>query len=321
MDVITTLPPLGIDILVLLLVVVIKSLVTRLSSYNGLSFFHFYCQQLANKVNKPNNSDSQRKVAGFIASLITLVPVLIILWLFENYVELSVIWHALLLYFSLGSFGHIAAAKRIKRYSEQQLKEQTRHELAPWVLRDVKQLSFMGMHKACIEMVQLRFIQHQFAIAMYFLLLGPYVALTVRMLIDMHHCWNPKKQAFQYFGLFVSWCSRCLLWAPTRLYIVALSTVNFNRPVLLSNKVPSNLLFEFNNKIALAALASIIDVKLGGVAMYDTEKKRVTEFNQQARVPSADDIERTINQLNLVKILSFGGLICVMIILALMPQT
>lgn len=317
MDTIATLPPVGLNIVVLLVVILLKSLITRLSSNSHLSFFHFYCQQLANKVNKPSNSAGQRKVAGFIACLITIVPVLLILWIFEYYVELNIVWHAFLLYFAFGSFGHSRAVKNIRTYSEQQLKEDAREALSPWVLRDVKKLSLMGINKASIEMLQIRFLQHQFSIACYFLLLGPYVAITTRMLIDMHHCWNTKKNAFQYFGLFAQWSVQSLMWLPTRLYTLVLSVANLARPVFLSNKVPNHLMFSTNNNIALAAMASILDIRLGGVAMYDEEKQRATEFNQSANAPSAIDIDRAIGQLNSVKILTVGVLLGVIVILVI----
>lgn len=319
MDIINNLPPLGIDIVVLLLVIAIKSLITHLSSNTGLSFFHFYCQQLAGKVNKPNNSNQQRKIAGFIACLITIVPVMIILWLFESYVELNIIWHALLLYLSLGSFGHVKAAKNISLSSQKQLKDQARQQLAPWVLRDVKQLTFLGMHKACIEMLQSRFLQHQFAIAFYFLLLGPYFALSARILIDMHHCWNLKLKTFQPFGLFANWCTQWLLWLPTRLYTTVLFLVNITRPRISKMTSFSTVIFSINNNLALAALASILNVKLGGVAMYEGEKQRAIEFNGNARMPNTDDINHAIGQLNLVKTLALGSLICIVVVLAIIP--
>ena len=93
------LPKLTQDILMLLMVVAIKSLIARFGNLNQTSLFTLYCQRLSDKVNRPINSNKQRKIAGGIACVITLSPVIIILWLFADFVAVPWLWQALLLYF------------------------------------------------------------------------------------------------------------------------------------------------------------------------------------------------------------------------------
>ena len=86
---ILTSPYLYSAVITLLLVIALKALVSQFITQQHLAFFNFYCQRLADKVSKPSNSARQQNISGLIAILITLLPIVAILWLFEVFIEIQ----------------------------------------------------------------------------------------------------------------------------------------------------------------------------------------------------------------------------------------
>ena len=192
--------PFASSVLILLSVILIKTILSRFIIHEPLQYFRFFCGQLADKVNKPNNNKSQQVIAGIIAILVTLLPLIIILWLFESFIEVPQIWHALIMYFALGSFGLTKKSRDIAQALIANNNYQAKQILSPLVLRDTDKLSNLGLSKTCIEMQLLHKLQQGFIVACYYLIAGPLAAITFRLLLEMHYSWNTKIQHFQFFG-------------------------------------------------------------------------------------------------------------------------
>lgn len=317
MDFIASLSSFTQNVFLLLIVIAIKSLITLLSTPSNTSFLAFYCQRFSDKVNKPNNSVQQQKIAGLIATLITIAPIVAILWLFEGLIQVSWLWHALLLYFSLGSFGAISKAKSVAKHIQQQDKQSAREQLANWVLRDVNTLSPLGLHKASIEMLTLRYLQQQFTIAFYFLLLGPYFSFTLRMICELHYNWNSKLKTFRAFGYLPKACFRLFLWLPERIYFLMAIFLNATKPVHKFISYSSQFLFKSGSKLTLSMMACSLGVKLGGVAMYQGEKVRHDVFNPAGKQPEHTDVLMVTKQIRLHQILSLVLLIAMVVLIEL----
>ena len=85
-------------------VMLIKWLLQAAIPHQPLTFFSTYCQLLADKVCKSDNSESQQRISGVVALLITFVPLWLMLWLFADFVAAELLWQGLLLYLALGNF-------------------------------------------------------------------------------------------------------------------------------------------------------------------------------------------------------------------------
>lgn len=323
-DVYNALPQIAQYILVLLGVVFCKISFNKISpsltQQSAFIFYRFYCQQLAEKVNKEKNSDSQRKIAGFIASVITITPLIIIVWLFEEFIAVPVIWQALLLFAALGSFNLNNLGKAVATQLNVQDKYQAKQTLSPWLSRDSDQLSPIGISKACIEMLILRKFQQQFAIGFFFIFIGPLAALSFRLLLETHYSWNIKHHQFRFFGRFINKTINVLQWLPSRLFLLLLVLTSINQNILLFWRLVKKLFFTNNNSIIIAYCAYILGIKLGGVAMYSKNKIRRVSFNEQGQQPQAKDIIATMKQLNLVMTLAFGILISIVIVTAILVK-
>jgi adenosylcobinamide-phosphate synthase len=302
-------------VLLLFSAIIVKATIAHFIKHEPLRFFRFYCDRLADKVNKSQNSAQQQKVAGAISIVITLVPLLIILWLFEDFISAAWLWHGLLLYFALGSFTLAKESKVIAQALVANQKYLAKKTLNPLVLRDTEQLSTLGMSKTSIEMQLLKTVQLYYAVCFYTLLAGPLAALSYRLLLEMHYSWNVKQQKFTHFGLTVSKAIAVLQWLPMRLFTFVLLFTTLGQNMVLFWRLIRGYFFQLNNHMALYCLGLSLEVKIGGVAMYQLIKFRRSSFNEQARQPEPKDIIHATNKVR--QVLTFSAVIVITLAVSL----
>lgn len=305
----TSLSAFSYSLLLLFVVVICKAIISHFIPHEPLRFFHFYCQKLNDKVNKSTNSAQQQTVAGFIAILVTLLPIAIILYLFEAFIEVNILWQALLLYVAIGSFNLTNVNKTIAQSLAAKQTYFAKQTLKPWVLRETEQLSSIGLSKTCIEMQLLRTLQQGYAVAIIFLLAGPLAAIMYRLLLEMHYCWNTKLANFSHFGLYSKHLINIIQWLPIRVFALLLLFTSIGKNFVLFWRLSRQMFFQLNNNIALLLLALSLEVRLGGVAMYDDQnqgkyKLRKTSFNDLARQPQVTDIIHGSNKIKSIIYLS-----------------
>jgi len=312
---INTLPEAAFSILILLLVVCLKLLITKLSPSQSLPVFQLYCQRLADKVNKESNSQNHRVIAGFIATVITFIPLVVILWLFEDFIALPWLWSAILLYFSFGPFTLNKTALQVAKSLTAHDKYQAKQLISPLVLRDIEQLSSLGICKTTIEVLLLKKLQLQFIVGFYFLIFGPLAAISFRLLIEMHYSWNIKQHQFQAFGKTINNIVGIFQWLPSRLFLFLLLLITINQSIVLFWRLVKQYFYTLNNSVVISYCAYSLGIKLGGVAMYNKHKVRRLSFNDQGRQPEPKHIVQAIKLTNLVMALAVGLLISTTIIL------
>ena len=298
-------------LLLLFAVVFIKSLIGRFVEHQPLSFFNFYCQKLSEKVNKTTNSFKQQTIAGFVAIVITLSPLIVILWLFELFIEVPWLWQGFLLYLAIGPLNLNASSKTIAQALVANQNYLAKQTLQPLLLRETEQLSKMGLSKSSIEVQLLKTLQQNVVVCCYFLAFGPLVALSYRLLLEMHYSWNIKQSSFKYFGQQADILVKLMQWLPVRLFTLIMLMMHSKQNLLLSWRLIRGKFFQLNNDIALHCFALNLQVRLGGVAMYNKNKLRKPSFNDHARQPEPTDIIHASRKLKYSLIFSAIGLIMV----------
>jgi adenosylcobinamide-phosphate synthase len=306
-------------VLLLFAVILIKVLVSHLIIHQPFNFFNFYCQKLSNKVNNTQNSVKQQTTAGFIAVVITLVPLIIILWLFEMFIEVPWLWQAFLLYLAIGPFNLIVSSKSVALALVANQNYLAKQTLQPLLLRDTQQLSKIGLSKSCIEMQLLKTMQQNFVVICFFLVFGPLLALAYRLLLEMHYSWNIKQTTFSSFGKQVNILINVLQWLPVRLFTLMMLCIHSKQNLLLFWRLINGKIFQLNNDIALHCLALNLQVRLGGVAMYGGVKLQKVSFNDQARQPEPTDIIHTSTQLKYT-LMIYSAMLIITAILGFLVQ-
>jgi len=297
--------PFTYSIVILYGVIILKFLASYLANHEPLSFFRVFCEQLATKVNKSKNSASQRRISGLVAIVVTLVPLLIILWLFESFIAAAWLWQGFLLYLALGNLQLAITSKEIAKLIVARKNFEAKQLLNPWVLRETQQLSSLGLSKSCIEMLLLRSVQNLFTIGIVFLLLGPLAALAGRLLIEMHYSWNNKQKSFQPFGHAIAYLVNVVQWLPSRIFSLILLLSCIGKNFTLYSRLSRSYFFQLNNNYPLSLFALSLEIKLGGVAMYQGSKLRKISFNDHGRQPQATDIIHASKRISQIFYFSF----------------
>lgn len=321
MTVLTELTPFSYHVLILVIVLLIKSLVCHFIAHEPLRFFQFYCVQLAHKVNNSKNSAQNQTIAGLLALLITLAPIVIILWLFADFVAVDYVWQGLLLYLALGSLNlgqiNLGIAQALVA-KQNYLAKQT---LKPLLLRETEQLSQVGLSKAAIEMQLLRSLQQIYVVSFLFLIFGPLTALSYRLMLEMHYCWNTKLQQYKDFGFYSQLFTQLIQWLPSRLMAILILLSSLGQGSLLFWRLTRGHIFKLNNDFYIAVHAFSLAVRLGGVAMYQGEKLRKAAFNDLGKQPEPRDIIKTNRKVNYCIISSLILLVLLALIWQLTMQS
>jgi len=298
MTILTELTPFSYQVLILIIVLVLKSAISHFVAHEPLRFFQFYCLQLSNKVNKSQNSTQQQTIAGLVALLVTLLPIAIILWLFADFVAVDYLWQALLLYFALGSLNLAQINKSIAQALVAKQNYLAKQTLNPWVLRETEQLSIVGLSKAAIEMQLLRSAQQVYVVSFLFIGFGPLAALSYRLILEMHYCWNGKLKNFKHFGFYSQLFVQLIQWLPNRIMALLILFSTLGQGGALSWRLMRGHFFTLNNNFIIGVHAFSLAVRLGGVAMYQQEKLRKPAFNDLAKQPEPRDIIKASNKIN-----------------------
>ena len=288
--------------LLLGLVILLKWLITRVTPLDSFQFFRLYCQQLALKVNKAQNTNTQRVIAGWLALLISFTTIIIIVWLFEDFIEVLWLWQALLLFLAIDGFHLGRTGKKFAKTLVANDTYQAKQIIKPFLLRDCKQLSIMGLSKAFIEMQMLKTLQLLIMPCCLFLLSGPLAAFSYRLLLEMHYSWNTKCSHLIEFGKPIAFIINVLQWLPSKICSLLLLLLSFNSQTLLFWRLMKSDFFKLNNNMLLHCFALVNGVQLAGVAIYGNEKQlgeklRRAAFNTKARQPQPSDIIHADNRI------------------------
>lgn len=266
-------------------------------------YFRFYCARLADKVNKPERTNKQQFIAGIIALVVTLVPLAVILYLFEDLVEIPWIWHAILLWLAVGwhqvRYQSLEIADALKRGQKQLARE----KLAPWVLRQTDRLSPVGLVKATIEMHSVKAQQQLFAVIFYYLVAGPLAALIYRLILEMHYSWNPKLERFRFFGACATALTNLFQWLPCRIVTILMLLILSGKHFSLFCRLLSKDFFSAKSALLVHCHALSLGVQLSSPAMYQGIKLRKPVFNDKGRPPEIQDIRKSVDVLEQIQII------------------
>ncbi|QOL26059.1 cobalamin biosynthesis protein [Thalassotalea sp. LPB0316] len=307
------------QICLLFAVIATKAIVTRLSEVEPLQAFAFFCQQLAKKVNKPaQNSPNQQVISGFVAILITICPIVIILWLFADFILIPELWQAMLLFFALGGFGVKRQSLKMAQAIKGQNTYQAKQDAQRLLLRKTDNLSSLGLTKANIEAQILHFLQQQFVVALLFLSFGALSALSYRLLLVMHQQWNIKQPDFNDFGQPIHRLINLITWLPSRLLGIMMLLTSIGQNFLLKWRLARGHFFKLNNDFVIHLFALNLGVCLGGVAMYQDTKLRRVSFNESAKPSEISDVINASKQVLTLQLFSMViiGFICALAIVS-----
>ncbi|MEP2652005.1 MAG: cobalamin biosynthesis protein [Paraglaciecola sp.] len=273
---------------ILIFVVLIEKFIYLPDKYHPLTLLKLMAYGMANKVvpSKPRQK-RQQQIAGVLAPLILLVPVCTIIAVFTLLPQFPLFFESMMLLTALKFQYVIKQTKKVTQALRSEKKILARQMLAPLVLRETEKLSPMGMVKANIESVLLRFCYQYCSVIFWYLIAGGVGALIYRVLYELSHSWNVKQNRFKYFGVPTRKLIHILQLAPSFLACCSLIlafNLRLGSAALMQRKSYKNL-----SMFVLNISASTMGISLGGPAFYNNQKVRMPNCGAQKKVTLADN--------------------------------
>lgn len=290
--------------LLALLMMLLSALLPLPASYQPLQLFRLVAIAMVNKVNKAGDSTAQQLLSGCLALLLLLLPVLALASAFAELSEWPELWHALLLYCCLDWQQHRQQALAISQSLDKQQLNLARDLLQPLVLRKTQQMSAVGICKACIESLSLRFAKQWFSVLFWFMVGGGIAALAYRLLQELQQCWNPKRPQFQYFGRPAAILVKWLSFIPLMLCGALLAMLRNWRQSIHYLRLSQDGNLGLPQRWVLSACSAALARNLAGPLYYGNEKQRRVRIGPVTE-PQSSDIRLWLNLCRQLQVASF----------------
>ena len=273
-------------LVILLLAVLIDQVWRWPSASHPLNGFRLLAEAMARKV-KPNESDSvkQHSISGALAALLLIVPWVALVSFFLLIAEYPQAFEAVLMILLI-DFGHIR--RRYVAFSSALGKGNkllAKQLLQPMVARDTLPLSDIGLGKAAVESLLLRFHYQYCATLLWFVVAGPVAALTYRLLLTLSWQWHTKRKGFRYFVRPVRKLVQ-LLNTPT--VIISATLLALCSHPKLAWQALQTCPVRDRTSLLLAVFAAPMRILLGGPARYKSRMYRYTRVGGERELSFSD---------------------------------
>ncbi|QFU21671.1 cobalamin biosynthesis protein [Shewanella eurypsychrophilus] len=258
------------------MVLIVSLLLSRIAplprNFQPIVWFGYLARELASKVNKPNRAASQQIIAGTLAAILLILPFWLIIYFLLQLAAFPWFFEFVILYTCLNDDNFKQVAAEVRQSLNSADKERARSLLTPWLYRDTKQLSSVGISKATIEKLVTSPVYGTVATIVFFGIGGAPLVLACRMIKKLELCWPPINPKFNHFGKPVYWLSASLFLVPSWLWNFSLAIQGGPKTVLmLFNPLP-NKGASYNCLNTCAIAASTLHIELGGPMKFNNQR-------------------------------------------------
>jgi adenosylcobinamide-phosphate synthase len=241
------------------------------------------------------NAIRQQNVSGSLAAIVLLLPFCSILAVFKYLSEYPIFFEGLMLLIALRFQDITKQTRRVSAALSKHQKMLARHALSQIVIRETQKMSPLGIVKANIESLLLRYSYQYCSVIFWYLLTGGLGALTYRLVYELSLCWNTKLTRFRHFGQPVRSVINILQWLPSKLASLSVvSAVNINQG---SAAIFQRVSYQCNHVFVLNLCGASLGIELGGPAYYEKQKVRTRKCGGDRQVILADNL-RAIAAIN-----------------------
>lgn len=262
-------------------------------AYHPLSFFAAFCDALANKVHPdPQRPATQQRVAGLLAVILVLGIPLILLACLYLFASWALILDAIVLLFCANWQPYLQQLEKIRQSLNKELMGLARVQARLLLLRDTENLSRMGLIKALLESVCLRFSQQVIATIFWYLLTGAIGLLCYRLCQIASQRWSVKLPKNRHFGAAACYLHQVFCFIP---YCLSLGLLYLQSQRKSSSIVSTTADTPMpRSKLwLLRQLSKTLQVNLLGPVFYQRQKVKRLRLQQQ-REPDLADLTRLL---------------------------
>lgn len=281
-------------VIMVLCAVFLDYLLGEPTRYHPLTFYGRLVARLEKRFYPPRErSPNHFLLAGLLAWLILVVPLIIpAIWL-SNLPLIGIIVSVIGLYVALGGQSLAEHAQTVQSALEADNLRYARERLGMMVNHDIRELDEAGVCRVAIESVLENGNNAIFATIFWFALLGLPGVVLYRLAYALDAMWGFKNERYLYFGRAATQVMDILNWLPARM--TALTYVLIGRVWrYFPTWVAQARQWKGNNAgWLLACGAGGMGLKLGGPVRYHGHEE-VRPWLGMGRVPIVDDINQSI---------------------------
>ncbi|WP_164517500.1 cobalamin biosynthesis protein CobD/CbiB [Pseudoalteromonas rubra] len=226
---------------------------------------------LAQKVYRPKAPNSYQLLSGSMAFILPMLIILLILAAL-GYLSFYPQWLGGLVLFFCLDIQHERRAKRIAILLKQQQKAAARQLLGAMVKRDVEKLSLMGICKACLDSLALRGMRHFYLVMVFYLIGGPLLALSYKLMLLCDHAWRSKMRPDTAFIKPLQLSLAILEWLPVRLFVLMIALTQNLGKTLHYLKHYGQFYHPASSGWILALFAASLNTQLAGPRFYQQQR-------------------------------------------------
>lgn len=280
----------------LLLIIFIERYLLWPDKYHPISLIRALAMGMQAKVlSSETSSIGQQKISGSLACIVLLLPFIAILVVFKYLSEYPFFFEAIMLLMALRFQDIPKQSNKVTAALSKNQKMLARHALSQIVIRETSKMSPIGIVKANIESLLLRYHYQYCTVIFWYLLTGGVGALLYRFIYELSLSWNCKLQKFKYFGQPAQKSTYILQWLPSKLaslsFVIA---VNIRQG---TNALCQRLSYQCNHLFVLNLCGASLGIELGGPAYYGQKKMRTQKCGGDRQVILADN-DRVLSAIN-----------------------
>lgn len=263
------------------------------NAHHPLVAFGRWAAYLENTFLDTDHGASRQRFAGILAWVFALSPCLIVLplsWLPPLPRTCSSI---AILYFCIGARSLQQHALAVYAALQRDDLALARQRVGYIVSRQTDNMTALDVRRAAIESVLENGADAVFAPLFWFIVLGPFGALSYRLANTLDAMWGYKNERYLHFGWAAARFDDVLNWAPARLTALSYALLGNTRLALYAWRHQAGSLESPNAGPVMTAGGGALNLKLGGPAVYHGKIKNKPRFGG-GNTPETGDIERAI---------------------------
>ncbi|MDK2595846.1 cobalamin biosynthesis protein CobD/CbiB [Pseudoalteromonas obscura] len=264
--------------------------------YHPNTIFTLITSNLAKRVVRKGNKVTQHKLSGALACILPTLTIIMLLYTL-SYISFYPQWFGGLILFLCLDTHFEGRAKRIARLLSQGQKGSAKQLLASIVNRDTTKLSEVGIIKASLDSLALNTIRHFYLIIIFYLIAGPYLALTYKLLLLCDQSWRKQLCVQHPFMTAVQKIIYLLEWLPIRCFVLIMALTQNLAKTQHYLKHYAQHYVNKNSGWIMALFSASLNVQLAGPRFYHDERFDNIRIGSD-RQPTVEDMQHMLKLLN-----------------------
>ena len=262
------------SLFVLWLAIAVDALWRWPQSTHPLTLMRYLVQQMGRKVVPSRDyGRSQHYISGSLAALVLLTPLVICVAILVYMAQYPAFFEAIMLVALLDYGYQRQQFKKVLASVGRNKKSLAREMVQTITARQCDSLTDIGIAKAAIESLWLKFLYLYCGVIFYFVVAGPIGALIYRLLLLTSWQWHYRTPAMTFFAKPVRKLVYLLNIPPA--VIGGLITLLVSHPIKGFRAMKRSPVKD-KTSLLLALMGGVLDIKLGGPAIYANKKIRYT---------------------------------------------